>query len=496
MRIRKTNLIRFSAFLIVFIIIFSLVSHIYTPTSLDFFSSPISATFAQFYNEPRNSIDLIMLGASTAEATLLPAVLWDEAGIISYNLAISSGRPAVMYYWLKEALKYQSPSVVVFCGRQLFVKEDVDRNEARFRQGLDNMRLSRNKIDAINDIVSKSKEQKFLDYLFPLLRYHSRQKLEKDDFNFKYLVERNISMGGRTYIRHRETQLPDDFWSEKRETGSSVNGEYLEKIIELCNANNIEVVMADNPTTVNNSWSIARHNAMQDFANAHGIKMIDFNMREYWEKTNLDESMDFADPNHVNLIGGTKVSRYFAHYLSETFNLPDGRAGEYDPHWDKVMEFYNIHYSRFNEVLQIKQCTTFSEYLSLLKKFTNSYIFISTRGEFAKYLNDIDKEALKALGLQTELSAALSNRSYYAIINDGSVIREKGSKGRLEYDGYLYPFDVNIKSAGDLSNIKTNETQRSRNRGGFNIVVYDKLTERFIDSVCFDTSSQEVDVNR
>ena len=347
------NGMRFIVFCIIFAVLFVCMQHVFIPK--DFTGlSPYTKTFVQFYNEPKNSIDVLFFGGSGTEASFLPSVLWERTGISSYNFGTSavSSISAVQYYWLNEALKYQSPKLVIIPGVWLFgeVKFDEVAEETLLRQGINNMRWSKNKIDSILDILAHSKRQKFVDYLFPLLRYHDRQDITKNDYAVKFRFERNQTLGARTWLVCEERIMPSDFWDINRSDEFSLEGdEYMLKMIEICRNNDIEVIVVSTPTSQNERWSIKKHVAMQEWTNIQDVLFVDYNTEDMRKATGLDESRDFSDANHVNLLGATKISQHFARYIKEKFSIPDRRTLEYDPYWDMVTAEYHDYYNGFVE---------------------------------------------------------------------------------------------------------------------------------------------------
>jgi len=337
----KANLIRFISFILIFILIFLCLQEIYLPYS------NVSNLIAQFYNEPVNSIDVLMFGTSSVRAAVHPPVLWDEAGIASFNFAAPRLNPAISYFLLRETLDYQSPSVVILGGQYLFSESvDFHRHESGFRRGLDRMRLSRNKLAAINKIVSNDERQTRLSYLLPLLRYHDRKDLSKSDFDFAFLWERSLWMSALNPSMDRSAPVVRP---EFTASAGDISGYYVQRKIELLKERNIDVVLIFPPVCHANYWSEERHNTLQNFADSMGVLLIDFNTEELYNYINLDESIDFYNKGHVNLSGGTKTARYIAQYLSQTFNLPDRRDGQFDPHWDLVLEVYHTRYRNLLE---------------------------------------------------------------------------------------------------------------------------------------------------
>ena len=90
------------------------------------------------------------------------------------------------YYLLEETLKYEKPKVVVF--NVLAMKYDEPQKEAYNRLNLDGMKLSKEKIKAVK--ASMMDDENLIEYIFPLLRYHSRwSELTSEDF--KYLFKKD-----------------------------------------------------------------------------------------------------------------------------------------------------------------------------------------------------------------------------------------------------------------------------------------------------------------
>jgi len=287
---------------------------------------------------------------------LYPAVLWDEAGIRAYNFASAQSPALVQYHWLKEALKTQSPSVVILHGVWLFLGDsNVDREdlEYRHRTGMDSMRFSLNKVEAMCSISSRSEKQQFIDYLFPVFRYNSRSTLTQDDLNFLPHKQRNVAMrspspGYRlTTPQSRPVTLDDESYNPK----FTIRGEYLQKMIDLCKANDIEVILAIAVDYRENGWSLNKHRAMQKYADEQGVTLMDFNYGEHWDAIGIDASTDFRNGNHLNISGGTKASIYMANYLVENYGLADYREGEVDVHWYDVMEEYYNMFRRYEDRL-------------------------------------------------------------------------------------------------------------------------------------------------
>ena len=141
---------------------------------------PSTNTFKDFYKLEKNSVDVLFFGSSHAVSSLNPQVIYDTYGITSYNLGSEQQSLVVTYYWLREALKYQSPKAVVIDTYMIhkfsdaYVYNDMNCSEAAVRKAMDNMRLSPLKWEAAQTIAKTDPTQDSLSYIFPNIRYHSR----------------------------------------------------------------------------------------------------------------------------------------------------------------------------------------------------------------------------------------------------------------------------------------------------------------------------------
>ena len=101
-----------------------------------------------FYEQEPGSIDVMFYGSSHTYSDINPAVLWEEQGIPSYDLAGSLQPLWNTYYYMKESLKYQRPQVmVVELVRAIESREHIE--EARTITNTFGMRLSEDKIENV-----------------------------------------------------------------------------------------------------------------------------------------------------------------------------------------------------------------------------------------------------------------------------------------------------------------------------------------------------------
>ncbi len=72
---------------------------------------------------------------------------------------------------------------------------------------------------------------------------------------------------------------------------------------------------------------------ISDIINSRGYDVFNFN--DYWKEIGMDETMDFYNAGHTNLLGAEKISKYFANYLDEKYQFPDNQ----DDSWNELAKY-------------------------------------------------------------------------------------------------------------------------------------------------------------
>ena len=122
------------------------------------------------YYEDAGGHDVIVVGDCEVYEAFVPSILWEKYGITSYVRGGAQQLAWHSYYLLEETFKYETPKVVVF--NVYALKYGTPQSEAYNRMTFDTMKWSNAKVEGI--MASMREEESFVDYLFPILRYHSR----------------------------------------------------------------------------------------------------------------------------------------------------------------------------------------------------------------------------------------------------------------------------------------------------------------------------------
>lgn len=202
------------------------------------------ALISEYYKETTDH-DVIFVGDCEVYENFSPITMWEDYGITSYIRGSAQQLIWQSYYLLEETLEYEKPEVVVF--NVLSMKYDTPQKEAYNRMTLDGMKWSKSKVDDIR--ASMMEDEEFADYVFPILRYHSRwQELTSDDFKYLF-TRRPVSQSG--YYMRIDVKPAQTFPKPKKlanyEFGEN-SWKYLEKMRKLCEEKGIQLILVKAPS--------------------------------------------------------------------------------------------------------------------------------------------------------------------------------------------------------------------------------------------------------
>lgn len=305
------------------------------------------AMVAEYYEEKKDH-DVVFIGDCELYENISPVVLWEKYGINSYIRGTAQQLIWQSYYLMEETFRYEKPDVVVF--NVLSMKYDEPQRETYNRMTLDGMRWSKSKVGSIK--ASMTEEENFIDYVFPLLRYHSRWS-EVNGEDFRYFWNKDKVTHNGYYMR--VDALPAENVPQGRILADYTFGDnayhYLDRMVELCEENGVELVLVKAPSLVPywyEEWEVQ----MEDYAKAHGLKY--YNFLEATDEIGLDWTTDTYDGGlHLNLSGAEKMADYFGKILAEDCGLENRRGeAELEADWAVKRKAYDEEIARQYEMLE------------------------------------------------------------------------------------------------------------------------------------------------
>ena len=332
---KKKIIISVSALLLTAILL-TLFSALLAPK---YITNPEGRLTKEYYTQSSGN-DVIFLGDCEVYETFVPAILWEEYGISSYVRGSAQQLVWQSYYILEETFKYEIPKAVVFNVYSL--KYGTPQSEAFNRMTFDTMKWSDSKLMGI--LASMTEEESVVDYVFPILRYHSRiSELDENDFKYWLTSPEQASDSGylmQTGIapRPEQTEAPREL---RDYDFSQTSLDYLDKMNELCKLNDVELILVKAPT---NSWNYYWYDEyeaqIESYAKSRGLKY--YNLIESENEIGIDWSVDTYDEGfHLNVYGAEKTTRYFGKILADECSITRRKDdAELSSAWKTRVEAY------------------------------------------------------------------------------------------------------------------------------------------------------------
>ena len=326
------SLIKVIVFLVLVVLILSSISEILRKKS----GADISI--------PSDSCDVIFVGSSVVKVGIYPLQLYKDYGILAYNMASGNQSIPTSYFVVKQALK-KSPKLVVidvlFMGLEDYY---LDQNNLHF--ATDKMDLAE-KIECIYSLVPVENR---LQVLSNICVYHNRwEELAKSDFSDE--IEKRMQLGYGATISYASGEF--ESWGTITESCSrppQKSEEYLRKIIELCQANNVDVMLMLSPMSFSGAYYGYQDrdkwqeywNYVQKIADEYDVNYL--NTMHCYEEIGLDINKDFLDATHRNAWGAIKFTDYVGKYIDSKYDLQNVKA-------NKKYDYLNNDLQKYEELL-------------------------------------------------------------------------------------------------------------------------------------------------
>lgn len=318
------------ALLLVFIAVSSAVL---IPKRMNF-----GSTWEQYLKEEKNSADVLFFGSSICYCDVVPPVIWEDSGITSYVMAGPEQTVPITYFYLKEALKTQTPKVVFVEVTGVFFEKY--QNFTKVNIGY--MPWGTNRISATFNAAERTE---WTGLFFPLFNYHSRwDALEGADIEVSLHGYSADDLAGYTFLDTAAEMTAIQPRNEVLdEENYSINIDYLNKIADLCEQKGITTVFYIAPTY----WSLSdEHLAMlrTDIEEMKNVRYINFNESE--DLSVFDPALDYYDNLHFNYRGAAKFSSQLAEVLKDELGL--------SPTENADKELWDTRVQKFNELCNSK----------------------------------------------------------------------------------------------------------------------------------------------
>lgn len=399
-----------------------------------------------------DDIDVMFLGSSHAVNAILPMELWDGYGIASYNMAGHGNTIPNSYWVMMNSLDYATPRLIVLdC---VGISNPQKTSELYLHWSMDGFKLSKNKLNAINDLFPDTSKR--IEYLWNFSLYHSRwNELSEEDFD----VQQYIHYGGEPRVGVAIPDKTKDITTISKELFETYGTEYLGKIIDECQSRGIDILLTYLPFPAGES-QLNESLVVRDIADKYGIRYINF-----LETNIVDYTTDCFDANsHLNPSGAEKITNYIGSYIKSNYQIKDKRGNDQFHDWDENYQLYKSY-----KIDTLKEQTDLANYLMLLRNKDVS-LYLCVKGN----------------------SGILNDKQLYNLIDNISIYQKCNllSQARQNKQDYFVAIDNDVGEIREyvgkeaVTNLFS-ESNNPQTNAAIQIVLVNKETKEVIDEVAF-----------
>lgn len=303
------------------------------------------------FNEPKNTLDVVMIGSSSWYTFWSPMVAYEFTGITSFDYA-QGGMPAdCLEYCIREVQKRQNPKVIALDARVFLYRDEntLQENEAgallinegHIRAVSDTMPYSLNRFRMLYSVREYLEDglSTHLDLLF----YHDRWKavFAEGGAPLHEKAERDYTKGYDIHVDITPYERPGDVSAvTETEALSESTEELLRRLCAYCEELDAQVVFVAMPTSDHDETQQRQYNYMKQIIGEYdGIDFL--NTNDLVEEIGLDFATDFYDHTHANYLGTVKFTSYLEDYLISAYEIPDRRGQEDYVHWQEDLALWH-----------------------------------------------------------------------------------------------------------------------------------------------------------
>lgn len=276
-----------------------------------------------YYAEPKNSLDVVLIGSSGLFSAFAPLEAWNKYGFTSYNFCTNAQGVDSVPFVIKESLKTQKPKVlVVDCFN--FIHRQVARefDDFTIRYNTDGFKYSLDRINLINKVIPESRNK--LSFYFDIIKYHS-EPMGNDFFYSKHNPEKGFQflpwgISKKAPLTTKVSPLSPDM------------DKYLDDILKESKKQNTKIIFTYMPYGYISDEASEQVNYIAKKVKNNGFEFL--NLEQYQNEINLDMKKDCWDVRHFNIYGAEKITAFLAKYLAKNYNLPDNRNNKKFSKWN------------------------------------------------------------------------------------------------------------------------------------------------------------------
>ena len=315
-----------------------------------------------FFSEEKETLDVVILGASEVYSDFAPGYAYEHSGVTSYIFATQANSILNYKSQLKNILSRQDPDLIVIeLNGAVYGDEEEVTKEANLHNYGDNIPLDCIKLDWLMNTVTENR----LEYIFPFIKYHGawdelsesikyRQTIDNDNkrgYNYLKGILNETAVYQSSEISYNDS-LPELADSKKPITEIEEKG--LRELLQYCKDEGLtNVVFTRFPhIVVTRTYErFERSNTVGDIVAEYGYDYV--NLERDIAITGLDEKNDFYNLDHLNIYGQQKFTAFLTEYLTAHYGLSAHELSDSEKaEWDDCARYYDAYYRYSDELIR------------------------------------------------------------------------------------------------------------------------------------------------
>lgn len=292
----------------------------------------------KFFKEPKNSMDVALIGSSEMYADYCAPLAYDKYGYTGYNLCYE-GAPGQLYPAMIETyLSRQDPQLFVIEINGYLYGDDACTRDANYRRLIDNIPMSPLKVHLIEEYAPEDDK---LSFYMPLIKHHSNWKgihyqlyraarLTASDL---YGTSKLKAFSTRTTSNSKVSKIK----KRKPATMSNVGRKALNDTIELLKEKGIKNVLFIRAPH-NNKLAEETSEEIAELAQAAGYDYLDCSDISD-DVIGIDPDKDYYNREHLNVFGCEKFTDYLGGYITEHYDIKTDHSEKIDDEWKESAEY-------------------------------------------------------------------------------------------------------------------------------------------------------------
>ena len=324
-----------------------------------------------FYDEDKQSLDIVFLGASEVYSDFAPGCAYQHSGITSYLFATQANSILNYKAQLKNILSRQNPQlIVVELNGALYGNEADVVKEENLRNYADNVPLDCTKLEWISDNVSENHQE----YLFPILKYHGVWKDIPSNMKYQSTIAGD-KMRGYNYLKgilnetkvfrspQRSMNSTLSKLADKKKPLTEIEEKNLRELLQYCkdeNLNNVVFVRLPHIVVMRTYERFERSNTIGDIVNEYGYDYL--NLERDIAQTGIQDDKHFYNLDHLNVYGQKLFTEYLTDYFSKQYGVkPRELSGSQKAEWDECADYYSAYFNYSDSLIKKGETRELSE---------------------------------------------------------------------------------------------------------------------------------------